>query len=75
MLHLDSSSQLPEIRAPYAKGQTLPPAKDAKRKTTKLIQVTSVESLTFEKFLCTDMKNFSAQVIQIHESVFTNDVP
>ena len=71
MLHLDSSAQLHDLikAAPAQPGQIASHAKEVS-KQQKIIQVSSLDKLTFERFLHTDMRKFYAQVVDLNHSLF-----
>lgn len=71
MLHLGSSTQLHDPISP-ALPQSNHSTSHAKEfpKKQKIIQVNSLDQLTFERFLHSDMRKFYAQVVDLNHSLF-----
>lgn len=74
MLHLDSSGKLPDITSPLKRKKADSGENAPERKKHKIIELTSYNEITFEKFLSTNMKRLDAHILEIAENVFSADV-
>jgi len=70
MLHLDSSNKLPDSHTQQPTGSLHNEPSVPIKKKQKILQLNSLQDLSFEKFLFTDMRKFDAQVVHIEHGVF-----
>jgi len=71
MFHFDSSQKLPELQSHQTTGNLHNDQNAPIKKKQKVVQLYSIQELSFEKFLLTDMRKFDAQVVHIEHGVFS----